>query len=278
MAVFWSGYPIELEDREYLRETALPMTFAADEVGDIPAKIDPRSALKVENQGPIGSCQGHALTTCMEFCLYVASGGDKTQLSRGFAYLMSQKFDGISGDSGSTLSGGWKVASQSGCCREEVYPYFGSYPRNGWRDIPAKAFEDAPHYKLRGHVAIESEEQARLGVAAGLGIIEIGIAWGSAMTPDAKGCIKSFKPGGGGHAIVLAGWVPDDEVGAESGAGYWWLLGNSWGERWGRDGWAYVAPKAVSQMLQHRWTTMQLLTDMHTIQPRKVDWQRIRFA
>ena len=65
------GYPIELENRSLLRETATPAALLFQ--GDLPKSVDPRKSplwkdgwLQVEDQSTIGSCQGNALTECLQ--------------------------------------------------------------------------------------------------------------------------------------------------------------------------------------------------------------------
>ncbi len=57
---------------------ALQGTYAA-------VALDPRQAIQIPNQGQQGACQGHALTTCMEWCYDLASGVADVQLSRAAA-------------------------------------------------------------------------------------------------------------------------------------------------------------------------------------------------
>lgn len=268
------GYRIELEDREGIAASSTDCLFAT--FGDVPLRVDPRKSplaekgwLKVENQGQIGSCQGQSLTECAEFCWATATGGNVIQLSRMYAYLRSQQFDDIRGDSGSTLSGGTKTAKE-GICLEAIGPYTSSYP--GWNWITQAMTENAKNYKLKTHSVIRSADEVRQYIGSGIGIVQIGIAWNSTMTPDSRGCIRRWSPGGGGHAIVLCGYLPDSDVGAQSSKGWWALLKNSWGSRWGVGGYAYVDPNAINQMLSHQWTVMIGRSDMEVPGPRNIDW------
>ena len=80
----------ELEDESFFETLQdLPPQWAEfsrpDEV-----KIDWH---KTENQGPIGSCQGNDLASCLERLAFIR--GDKVQLSRIFAYLATQKIETV---------------------------------------------------------------------------------------------------------------------------------------------------------------------------------------
>jgi C1A family cysteine protease len=258
------GYAIEQEDRAGLLATSSTAAFLANL--SIPDLVDPRKHqlwangfLRVEDQRNQGSCQGQALSENFEWCHGIQTGR-VLQFSRQYAYIGSQIHDRISGDRGSTLSGGTKLAL-GGCCTEATGPYMNSYPGHGYITTAMRA--EAEKYKLKSHTVIRSEEEVKQYIGSGLGIVQIGISWNNSMTPDANGCIRNFSAGGGGgHSVVLCGYVPGAEVGQRSTKGYWYLLKNSWGTRWGRSGFAYVDPSAVVAMLRHQWTVFVGRSDL----------------
>lgn len=224
----------------------------------------------------VHNCQGQSLTECAEYSMHVATN-QIVQFSRMFAYLGSQKYDGINGDQGSTLSGGTKLAGKDGLCLESTMPYPRSYPSGGARSIPQAAWEEAKKYLLKGAIDIEDEGSVRQFIGGGAGIVQIGIAWGDFMEPRG-GFIRGFNPSGnfGGHAVVFCGYAPDSVVGEKSSKGYWYILKNSWSQRWGVKGRAWVDPSAVAAMLRHKFTVMVGRSDMESPRPRPlpVDWTK----
>ena len=100
----------------------LAMRGTYDEV-----RVDVRKVMRVENQGSVGSCQGHSLSTCCELAYYIATGDVSRQLSRAYGYYETQRIDRISGDRGSTISGGIKLATQRGVPEESLWKYSGRY-------------------------------------------------------------------------------------------------------------------------------------------------------
>lgn len=280
MSNWFSGYAIGKEDVGYLKANNTKLTQEVLRYS-IPERVDPWSLdgklMPTEDQKTQGSCSGHALSECYEYCCYVASGEVK-QFSRQMAYLGAQRMDGISGDNGSTLSGGTKLASEYGLCLESTYPYLSAYPREGWKNIPQAAWDEAKRFLLKSATDIDGSEAARQYLGAGLGIIHIGIAWNDRFSPDSKGCIRSFNPGSnfGGHAIVLCGYVPDSDIGVKSSKGYWIILKNSWSQRWGIRGRAYLDPIVVDQMAKHKFTVMLGRSDLTVPKPRPVpiDWTK----
>jgi len=269
------GYRLDLENRDELLENSPAFALKSSTFAE-PERVDPRPILVTEDQGSMGSCQGHALSTCMEWCHYVATGGHYLQLSRLFAYLGTQKLDGIVGDNGSTISGGAKLAKNYGCCTEQLLPYPSpvQYPPGGYRSLPDATWDQAQKFKLATAQVIEEESRVKTWLAAGAGLVEIGIAWGAAMTPNSKGIISSFRPGGGGHAVVIGGYLPEAAVGVSNPDGFYYLLHNSWSKRWGMSGWAYVTPSAVRQMLESRFTVFVGLSDMLDVKPRTIDFEK----
>lgn len=266
----FTGYAIEQEDREGLAVNSVICKTLS--MGDLPDRVDPRRHpkfsegwLRVENQMSIGSCQGCSLTECAEYS-WVVGGGEVVQLSKMFAYLVSQMYDRITSDRGSTLSGGTKCVKEVGICTDATAPYPSRYPGHRW--VTDEMKREAATYKMQSHTVLKSSDDVKRYIGSGIGIVHIGISWGRAMTPDSNGLIRSFSPGGGGHAVVFCGYVPDSEVGHRSTKGYWLLLKNSWSTRWGLKGFAYVDPSAVDQMLSHRWSVFVGRSDMDTPDPR----------
>ena len=269
--VVW-GWRVEVEDREYLHATnALPELLMS---GELPPRVDPRKSklaeigwLQVEDQRQQGSCQGQALTECAEFCYPIATGGQVVQLSRQYAYIASQIRDNIRGDSGSTLSAGTKVAIE-GICTEATGPYKGnSYP--GWGYITQAMRDEAQKYRLKTHTEIKSADHLKQYIGSGIGIVQIGISWNNSMNPQSGGFITRFSAGGGGgHSVCFAGYLPDEDLNRKSSAGWWALLKNSWGTRWGVGGYAYVDPSAVDAMIRHSWSVFIGRSDMETPVPR----------
>lgn len=265
------GYAIEFEDRSRLRETSTPAELLLQ--GDLPTSVDPRKSplwkdgwLQVEDQSTIGSCQGNALTENLEYCYPIATGGLIKQFSRMYSYIRSQQFSNIRGDSGSTLEGGTKAAFE-GICTEATAPYPRGYP--GWSYITQPMKDEAVHYRLESHTEITSADHLQQYLGSGIGAIQIGVMWGNEMNPDSYGCIRSFNGrSGGGHSVAFVGYVTDAEAGQKSSRGWWGLLKNSWGTRWGKLGFAYVDPNAIDGMIRHQWSSFYGRSDMKTPTPR----------
>jgi C1A family cysteine protease len=268
MAEPFYGYRFDLERHEMLASSSMQFRYAVDGQYDAPDEIDPRGWHVIENQGSMGSCQGHALTSCCEYAYRIATAGEVKHFSEMFGYLSTQKVDGLLGrDQGSTIEGGAKAAKLYGNCPVEVFPYPSRYSTN----VPHDAWSAAEPFKIKYHSMCTSYEDVYAFLASGQGGVEIGLQWNNSMTPNSHGIIEHYTSGGGGgHAVCFLGYSAKTD-----GAGnkYLWLA-NSWSASWGKEGWAQVAPVAVDQILRHRWSVAIGLSDLTTPEPRKVDWRQ----
>jgi hypothetical protein len=255
------GYPIEQEKREEI--AALPSDDVLRQlVGRYQeVKFDPRKIIRIENQGSMGACAGHSLTSVMEFCHAIASGKTGLQLSRAAGYFESQRLSGITGDKGSLISDGVKLAMNTGICEERLWPYPSRYnPRrpSNWSEV----LENAEQYKIGKSLRITSYEGFRTFLGSGQGGIHIGISWGRGMSQKV---VEQHSSSGGGHAI--AGLCLSERTDSQ-GRPYAWIA-NSWSESWGQNGWSEWSPRAIEQMLRHRFTVMVGLSDMPNVEPRE---------
>lgn len=259
------------EDRQGLIASASPVpefsgTFST------PEEVDPRKLYPdhpwPESQLQQGACAGHMRANIVEFCEAIATGGRPPQLSRQYAYITGQMIDGLVGrDVGATISGQVKAATEGGTCREELWRYTGIYHTSPpapqtWETVRA----DAREHRIARHAVMRSYDDVFKWLAMGTGGVGIGIRWG---LPDSP-IIETFSPGRGGHAVALLGYTKRKD---RKGRNYILLL-NSWGERWGNRGWAEVAPSAIEQMLQDRYTVMIGMTDMVDVKPRRIDFTK----
>lgn len=249
---------LDLEDRDYLDSMSeIPMMFGVG--SQRPERITIPEWHERHNQGAMGSCQGHSITSCVERLLTVGRTYKGTQLSRIYAYLASQQIDGLlGGDRGSTISAGVKVALK-GIPRESDIPYPSParYPSasrrreilESWDSYQTEPFSAKSSWKVP-----KDPEQIRQFIAGG-GAINLGIVWYGGIIPRDR-VVKRFNGSqrGGGHAISLLGYEPDR-----------FTLLNSH-----NDGIFYVMDDAFMAMLNHSWTAA--VGVMGTPEPEPVDW------
>ena len=255
----FTGYNPELEDRDFIASLS-----GGDEVLQLVGSyeeqsLDPRQLIRVENQKAMGSCQGHSLSSNLEWLYCIATRGQVIQLSRMAGYILAQDLNNITSDAGSVVSSGVKVAKETGLPEESLWPYPSSYtrkkPANDWKT-------NATAYRIERAVNITSWEQWKTWLGSGQGGIHTGISWGNAMN---KAVVDSFIPGGGGHSIAAL-CLSDRKD--SNGEPYSWIA-NSWSESFGNKGWQEWSPTAVKQMCRHQHTSFVGLSDMPAAKPRE---------
>jgi hypothetical protein len=263
------GYRIELNNSAELRATQAPKPMlGAVDYDKLPTSLGVAEWMKIEDQGQIGSCQGNAQTSCLELAAYHDTKGKVFQFNRMFAYLATQKVDGIRGDNGSTMSGGAKSAATNGMCPESLWAYPGSYPRGGWQAIPQKCWDEAKKTTLVSHRVMESYEEVVQWLANGVGGVAIGISWNNSMSPDSNGCIRSYRNGGGGHVLALLDW--NKQFKDPQGRPYLDMF-NSWGQ-WGYKGRAFILPAVVDRWCKECDVIGYANVAGPDIKPRGIDW------
>ena len=253
----YRDYAWEKEDHEYLNALpTLPMKSAEWTAFSRPKSIDV-DWHKTENQLQIGSCQGNSLTSAVERTLIVR--GVKIQLSRIFAYLATQKIDGLLGsDRGSTISGGCKLAVEVGCPPETLTGYPNGYPGRTERDaiLSAANYEQAAAYKALSAWKVPDNHEELLDFIGGGGAVNFGIRYYASLIPQDR-VVRSYRPWYvlGGHAMAVLGYDADGNL----------LAVNSHG-----DGKYTITPAAWRQMLADRSTAAIGL--MGSTEPEPIDW------
>lgn len=253
--MLYNSYNYEREDRKFYRSLpVLPMQSDAWRTFSRPAEVV-IDWHRNEDQLQIGSCQGNGLSSVLERCAFVI--GKKVQLSRIFAYLATQKIDGLLGsDNGSTISGGAKLALETGCPLESITGYPRTYPGRAERNqiLSEANYKAAAPYKALSAWQCTRDHEETLNFIGGGGGISFGIRYGNATIPSDR-VIRRFVPGRGGHAMCILGYTRDGDLRAVNSHG---------------DGMYLITPNAWQQMLADSWTTAIGL--MGSKEPVPVDW------
>ena len=244
---------LEREDRTWLDELCAVPSFQFAR----PAEVT-LDDIKRENQGSIGSCQGNSITSCVERLLNVGKTYKGTQLSRIYAYLASQKMDGLLGrDVGSTISGGVKVALKGFPTESNVpYPSPARYPGAARRDEILTSFGKQTPFRAVSTWRVSDNVDATFDFIGGGGAVNIGILWYSGIIPRDR-VVRKFRPPSrsGGHAVAILGYTKN---------GLFRFM-NSHG-----DGEFLVTPEAFRSMIRHSWTAA--IGVKGTVEPEPVNW------
>jgi len=189
-------------------------------------------------QGEQGACQGHSLAEAGQINL-VKAYGVQPLVSRACGYYESQRYDGINGDKGSTLSGGMKAA-RAGLCLESAWKYPERYNNArpaDWANIPKIKFNGSKEI----HDADQIWEMAKRGAS-----IQTGFQWNN--TCEKMFCDSySNSDGGGGHSTLLDGFENHPQYGEVI------IHHNSW-KGWMKEGRNYWSLKFIKDILaKDKW-------------------------
>ena len=213
---------------------------------------------RTENQGPIGSCTGNGLAAVLERLLQAA--GRKTQLSRIFAYLATQKRDGTLGQSrtGATISRAISLALEDGIPPEELTGYPRSYPGRGdiARILSQANYAAGAEFKAASKWRVSENHDETLNFIGGGGGILFGMAWYSGFIPKDR-IVRKFRPGRSrsGHAMAILGYDRN---------------GNPLAENSHADGSYTITVEAWKDMLRHQRTRAVGLLGNPKAEP--IDW------
>lgn len=236
-----TGWNIAAEDRDFLAAgTAL---FGVEAPADYqpPPTFNFRDKLRVENQGALSSCVGHGGSSGLEALIWLQANASE-QMSRMFCYLVAQRYSGISGDRGATISGCVQALREVGCCYESTFPYPARYGNR----IPPVAAAEAPRFKILGHRKLHTYFEVRDWIAQGKGPVIFGCQWYHNLA-NSRGVITPDDLRGptlGGHCNLFVGYS-----GERDREGELMIDGlNSHGTGWGDQGWAQWTSRAIDAL------------------------------
>ena len=269
MSEFFTGYDPTLERRDEIANSSTPMLFTLRDF-QAPVEVDPRPLMRHDKQFNMGSCQGFSLTNCGEYLWALPYGGVSSdrQFSQLFAYLESQRIDGLLGrDAGSTIAGGLKVASQIGYLPESELPYRTPYPSNARALVTDAMRKLAEPFRIRSHTWLESYDAIFQYLASGSGAVHTGTLWNDSFYAS-NGVLESISlRNGGGHATAWLGYSKRKD---SKGRNYIWRLNSH------NDSWTEIAPSVIDALCRHSYTSIVGISDLSTPGPRKMDWLKER--
>jgi hypothetical protein len=199
----------------------------------------------ISDQGMTSSCVGHGCRAGMEMC-WLQSGRPLQEFNAYFVYGL------INGgrDAGAMISDGLNALKQYGICLKDDLPA-GVMFKN---QFPQKAFDNAKRFRLVMAYQCPTFESICSAISLGF-VCPLGIYVGNNFAQvDANGVCPLPMGGGGGHCIL--------GVGLKKSATYGWLIKiqNSWGTRFGMNGYAYIH-KGHFQRMRPDAFAIQTVTD-----------------
>ena len=242
---FYNGiYKSQRDTRDYLARSFLRYK-------GLPTKYSLRQKMPiVKNQGPEGSCAGHAGSYAKEYQEEIDTG-KYIRLSPRYIYDLAKKISGHS--EGTTLKAICEVLLKCGICEEKYWSYI---PNNPGGRSP-KADDNASKYKILSYARITDIDELKQAIYedseiktafCGIKLYKGAVgdeAKNTGVTPDPT-CWERFSAIGG-HALYPTGW--NDFSPYYKNDGHIEFLG-SWGEDFGDKGYHYFSYKNLkSNML-----------------------------
>lgn len=183
----------------------------------------------VRHQGSCGSCWAFGVIGAFEACVNIQKNDPNFNIDLSEQHLVSECCS--AGDCrGGYPTGALAYIKNSGVSVESCFQYMASNsactPCTDWGN---------ESYKIDNYVYIDSDTDSYKWALQKYGpmsvVLKVSEDWFYYKSGVYSPVWTSDKFGWANHAVVLCGW--DDALGA-------WIIKNSWGERWGMSGYAYV--------------------------------------
>jgi len=214
----------------------------------LPEKVDFSSQCSaVEEQGQLGSCTAQSLAGNLEF-LDKKIDAAYTDVSRLFIYYNERLLMGsIDYDSGASLRVGIKTLKNDGACAELIWPYVIS---RFDRQPPKKCYVEAKGHRISSYHRISGLKEMLICLAEGYPFVFGFTVYKSfeSRTVAATGIVHMPKKGDspiGGHAVMAVGYNQYKKR---------FLVRNSWGEKWGLEGYFTMPFEYLETLAADFWT------------------------
>jgi C1A family cysteine protease len=220
---------------------------------ELPASVDlSKQILRVKDQGQLGSCVAHGVTSLFETCQVRLTGKDFLG-DRLYEYRNARILSGTyPGDNGADVRGGVKATAQYGVCPETDWAYniaqFDNTP-------PAQCAKDAVKNEATNYYLLDStagSAQSLLNIktalASGYCVVFGSTVYDSIFNVGSDGIIpypSGNDPIAGGHCMLWYGYT-----------GSYLMTLNSWGYGWGNKGFG---------LMDTRYVTNKIASDFWTI-------------
>ncbi len=227
--------------RDYLMSSYLPEV-------KLPAKMDYTEKMSpVRDQGDEGTCVGFSSIAGMKEYQEMIDYKKYVELSPRFLYAECKKIDKSKGE-GTTIRTAMQVLKKMGVCREKYWPYLPHQKDKA----KAGAVLDARKNKVLTYARIANLYELKAGLAR-KGPCVIGVEVFRGMMETKTGVVPLPKRGEqslGGHAICPVGY--DDNKGLIK-------YKNSWSERWGNNGYGYLAYDYIDRYMMDAWSSVDIM-------------------
>nr|DAI72170.1 MAG TPA: peptidase [Bacteriophage sp.] len=194
---------------------------------DFPAEFELKP-VRVKNQGDVGSCVAHALSSIIEYYNSVQRN-DPTEMSIGYIY--GNRSNSEHKDSGMIMRDALDVVREFGDVPKECFPQNAETPAALmlYRRKAKELYDVGRPNRISEYCRINTVSAAKLALSAGVPLL-MAMEWYADMKLVDGVLTTNYVGYEGGHCMFIYGW---DERG--------WKIQNSWGEDWGNNG-TFILP------------------------------------
>ena len=197
---------------------------------DLPSTVDLRPHCPpVVDQGHTESCTANALAGAYGY-LEGRIAGKQVPISRLFIFYNDRMLeDRVAADGGAMICDGVKGLKRYGACEETTWPFDPSQVK---QKPHARAYDEGQGHEVDQAATVAVDLHAmRHCLAEGYPFV-FGLEIDD-FEPDTRGFVKrpTSKKDLGGHAMCCVGYIDAQKV---------FIVRNSWGTRWGDQGYCYV--------------------------------------
>lgn len=213
-------------------------TFSFDAVdANLPPSADLRKTGKlspVYDQGDLGACTAFAIGKGLRETLSLMSGASPKALSALYLYYKERELEGtVEKDSGASLKDGMKALQDAGDCPDARMPY----DQKAFKSAPTpEADREAAGFRIDGSLPLRGLPELKAKLAAGQPAVFGMTIYKSFMSKQVArtGLMpmpKDHEKQDGGHAVMVVGYDDARQV---------LIVKNSWGPKWGDQGFFYM--------------------------------------
>lgn len=217
----------------------------------VPTSVDyTRQMTAVGSQGAEGTCVGWACADGLKEYQEKKQRGRAVNLSPRYVYQRSKELDGHPDVEGTWLRVAMKVLNQKGVCPEDLWPYVPGEP-----GAPEPDADDAAYkYRIVSYARLYTLAEIKKSLASN-GPLAMSVEVYTSFFDAPNGVIPMPSKSDsleGGHAICIAGY--DDAKRRVK-------FKNSWGPKWGDDGYGYLSYDYVEKYMMDSWAGVDYVGD-----------------
>lgn len=178
---------------------------------------------KIKNQGSVGSCVAHSISTVIEYHNKIQND-DSSEMSVGYIY--GNRTGTTWFGSGMYTRDAVATTCKYGDVLKNKFPYNEEVPEiiDKFNAIELELFDEGTPNRFSTYYKLKTANEIKSALIKH-GPVVFAINWYEDIKV-VNGIMQTNKVGdAGGHCMVIYGWNKDG-----------WLIQNSWGSRWGKNG------------------------------------------